>query len=171
MNPEEVQHYVVEPGRLLAGEYPGSWEPELAARRLRFLIGRGVETFIDLTTDDDRLEAYEPLFDDLGDGLRRLSFPIPDMGVPESEDVMSSVLEAIRAENGVGRVCYVHCWGGIGRTGTVVGCYFRQQGMGGVEALGRVQELYSKGMPKVVRHPRSPQTRAQCDYVQRWGRR
>ena len=30
---------------------------------------------------------------------------------------------------------YVHCWGGIGRTGTVVGCWLVRHGMTGDEAL------------------------------------
>lgn len=168
MSLETVQHYVVEPGRLLAGEYPGSWRHRLGKLRLAFLINRGVDTFLDLTTSKDCLEAYEPLIGELGIGLKRLSYPIPDMDVPESDGVMRSILEAIRLENEAGRVCYVHCWGGIGRTGTVIGCYFREQGMSGDEALERVQSLYAKGMPKVVRHPHSPQTRKQCDYVRNW---
>lgn len=168
MNPEEVQHYVVEPGRLLAGEYPGSWKHKLGQKRLRFLIGRGVDTFFDLTTEEDRLEKYEPLLAELGEDLSRLSFPIPDMGVPDSDEGMRSILKAIREEVEAGRTCYVHCWGGIGRTGTVVGCYFREQGLEGEAALKKVQELYAAGMPKVVRHPYSPQTRLQWDFVRAW---
>lgn len=170
MRPDEVELYEVVAGELLAGEYPGSWEPELAVKRLEFVIDQGVTTFINLTTKHDRLEAYASFLPSMGADLKHLSFPIPDMDVPESGAVMTSVLEAIRSENEAGRVCYVHCWGGIGRTGTVIGCYFRQQGMDADAALKKVQELYSEGMPKVVRHPHSPQTRAQCDYVASWGR-
>ena len=169
MNPEEVQFYEVVPGKLYAGEYPGSWKHRLGKQRLSFLINLGVETFVDLTTREDRLQKYEPLIGKLGKGVKRLSFPIPDMNVPESEDVMRSVLDAIQFENEAGRVCYVHCWGGIGRTGTVIGCYLREQGLSGEDALAKVQRLYAEGMPKVVRHPYSPQTRSQCDYVRRWG--
>lgn len=168
MSPEEVQLYEVVPGKLFAGEYPSSWEPELAVKRLDFVIGKGVTTFINLTTKHDRLEPYADLLPDAGRDLKHLSFPVPDMDVPESDAVMRSVLDAIESENEAGRVCYVHCWGGIGRTGTAIGCYFREQGMDGEDALTMAQKLYSEGMPKVVRHPYSPQTRAQCDYVRGW---
>lgn len=33
------QYYPVEEGVLYAGEYPGSWQPEVAGVRLRYLIG------------------------------------------------------------------------------------------------------------------------------------
>jgi protein-tyrosine phosphatase len=135
---------------------------------LEFVVEKGVTTFVNLTTRQDRLEPYVDLLPGIGAGLKHLSYPIPDMGVPESDEVMDSILEAIRAEMEAGRVCYVHCWGGIGRTGTVIGCYFRDQGMGGDEALSKVQQLYAAGMPKVVRHPHSPQTKVQWDYVRNW---
>lgn len=169
MNPGEVQLYKVVPGKLFAGEYPSAIDPEIGARRLDFVVGKGVATFIDLTASHDRLEPYSDMLPAAGEDLKHLSFPIPDMGVPESGEVMKSVLEAIRSETEAGRVCYVHCWGGIGRTGTAIGCYFREQGMAGDEALAKVQKLYAEGMPKVVRNPYSPQTRPQCDYVRGWG--
>jgi len=49
----------VEPGRLLAGEYPGAWTPDKAARKLQLLVDAGVESIIDLTTPADPLEPYE----------------------------------------------------------------------------------------------------------------
>lgn len=171
MREHEVQHYEVVPGKLYAGEYPG-WpasDQELARFRLASVAGKGIATFIDLTTSQDGLDPYVDLLPEVGHGLNRLSFPVPDMGVPDSTELMTSILATIRTELETGRSCYVHCWGGIGRTGTVVGCYFREQGLGPDEALGEVQRLYAAGMPKVVRHPRSPQTVAQSDYVRSWG--
>lgn len=62
----------------------------------------------------------------------------------------------------------VHCWGGIGRTGTVVGCFLRGQGFTGDAALQKVQTLYTENMPKAARLAFSPQTREQRDYVRNW---
>jgi len=50
--------YWVSPGRLMAGEYPGSEDPEHTGPRLRFLLEAGVSVFIDLTVWDE-LEPYE----------------------------------------------------------------------------------------------------------------
>ncbi len=36
---------------------------------------------------------------------------------------------------------YLHCFDGIGRTGTVVGCYLVRQGMTGNEALEQIDRL------------------------------
>ena len=168
MKPDEVQLYEVVAGELFAGEYPATWEPELAVKRLEFVVDKGVATFIDLTTKHDRLEPYADFLPAMGADLKYRSFPVPDMGVPASKDVMASILTAIRSETDAGRACYVHCWGGIGRTGTVIGCFLRDQGMTADEALEKVQDLYASGMPKVVHHPHSPQTRVQCDYVRAW---
>ncbi|MBA3406233.1 MAG: dual specificity protein phosphatase family protein [Gemmatimonadaceae bacterium] len=42
--------------------------------------------------------------------------------------------------DGSGHSIYVHCWGGVGRTGTVVGCYIVRHGRTGDDALGEVND-------------------------------
>ena len=66
-----------------------------------------------------------------------------------------------------GRTVYVHCFGGVGRTGTIVGCWFVRHGRSGDEALERLAELW-RDCPKSSRHPRSPQMPEQLDYVRNW---
>ena len=66
-----------------------------------------------------------------------------------------------------GKNVYVHCWGGIGRTGTVVGCWLVRRGMTGDEVLAQIAERW-QGMEKRYRHPRSPQTPQQRRYVRSW---
>ena len=67
-----------------------------------------------------------------------------------------------------GGTVYVHCWGGVGRTGTVVGCHLVRRGMTGDEALARVGELFTN-MEKSSRRSRSPETDEQEAYVREWG--
>lgn len=164
-----VEHYAIRPGQLYAGEFPGHIHPSTAIKRLSSLAAEGVRTFIDLTPTDDPLEPYEFLLDEVAPGLRYFRHPIPDMSIPDSPQVMRGILDRIEAEIAEGRACYFHCWGGIGRTGTVAGCWFREQGLGAEEALAAVQALYST-MPKSKRPmtPTSPQTRPQFDYVRNW---
>ena len=50
------------------------------------------------------------------------------------------ILDAIAAELDRG-VVYVHCWGGVGRTGTVVGCLLADRGLGYDEALAELAAL------------------------------
>jgi hypothetical protein len=175
MSPE-VNHYPVQPG-LYAGEYPGHQSPNVAETRLRELVDRGVQTFIDLTTREDAVDGlvpYEPVFAAVDGGgargLKRYSFPIPDMGIPSGPELMRGVMDLIRAEIAAGRTCYVHCWGGIGRTGTAVACWLREQGLDAAAALAEVQRLYDAHMDerKRTRYPRSPQQQAQVRYVEEW---
>lgn len=166
------QHYPIEPGTLFGGEYPGDRKPEIARARLWSLVEIGVRTFIDLTTPADRMVRYDGLLVELeqeaGAPLRRISVPVPDMDVPDSGETMRSILAAIRAAVEESPAVYIHCWGGIGRTGTVAGCWLRECGLGPDEALERVQHLYASHMPKVRLHPESPQTAAQKDYIRFW---
>lgn len=166
------QHYAIRPGVLYCGEFPGDRKIKVARARLWSLVELGVRTFIDLTSPADDLTLYEPMLfeleQEIGARLHRVSLPVPDMGVPESTETMRAILDAIRDSVAKRPAVYVHCWGGIGRTGTVAGCWLRECGLGPEEALERVQKLYATHMPKVRIHPESPQTVAQKDYIRCW---
>lgn len=166
------QHYPIEEGKLYGGEYPGHRDPVVARIRLQHLITLGIRTFLDLTTLADRMAPYEALLAGLKEEavspLRRVSMPITDMGIPESTETMQAILESIRESTGRFPAVYVHCWGGIGRTGTVVGCWLRECGHDPERALAHVQHLYASHMPKARIHPESPQTPAQKDYIRNW---
>ncbi len=170
------QHYPIEPGTLFGGEYPGDRNPEVARAKILSLVEIGVRTFIDLTSPNDHMEPYEGILAELnaetGKLLRRISLPVPDMSVPDAREVMNAIMDAVRASITSGPAVYIHCWGGIGRTGTAVGCWLREGGLGPEEALERVQHLYVTYMSqsKIYRHPESPQTRDQRDYIRDWNR-
>lgn len=166
------QHYAIQPRVLYCGEYPGDRKEKIARARLWSLVEMGVRTFIDLTSPADDLMRYEKLLFELeqeaGARLQRISLPVPDMGVPDSADTMRAILDAIRTSVRRQPAVYLHCWGGIGRTGTVAGCWLRECGLGPDEALERVQKLYSTHMPKARIHPESPQTGEQKEYIRSW---
>lgn len=162
--------YWAAPG-LLAGEYPGDRDPAVARRKLDRLVGAGVTLFIDLT-EDGELAPYAallPATDDEGRPVRYERHPIRDVNVPQAPAAMAAVLDRIDAARAAGETAYVHCWGGVGRTGTVVGCHFVRHGRSGDEALGAVAERYAV-MEKAHRKPHSPETPAQAAYVRGWAR-
>ena len=173
----KVSHYPVQPA-LFAGEYPGHDHDDGATKtRLLELAARGVLTYIDLTSEQDRslgLRPYDHHFADIhaetGSEPVRHSFSIPDMGIPSDPSLMRSILDLLHQETTAGRTCYVHCWGGIGRTGTVVACWLKERGMDSEAALAEVQRLYSAHMDpeKQARYPRSPQQEVQLRYVKDW---
>ena len=166
------QHYAIVEGKFYGGEYPGAETPAAAKAKLRGLIALGVRTFIDLTAPADKMAPYAELLEwltaEAGVPLRRISFPLPDMGVPDEAATMRAILSAIRDAMVQAPAVYIHCWGGIGRTGMVVGCWLREGGCDPDAAVQRVQLLYSSQMEKVRIHPQSPQTREQRSYIRHW---
>ncbi len=142
---DEILHaWWVIPDQLLAGEYPSSKAPEKAAEKMRLLVDAGVDSIVDLTTDDDPLAPYEELLrataEKAGRTVRRFSHPIPDMGVIDQEGY-ERILARIRTEMDAGRLVYVHCWGGKGRTSTVIGCLLADDGLDYESTIARIAEL------------------------------
>jgi protein-tyrosine phosphatase len=134
----------VEPGRLLAGEYPGARTPEKTRQKVQLIVDAGIDTIVDLTTPRDRLEPYEQdlsaAAEQAGRQLRRYAHPIPDMGVLDDAGY-DAIVARIRDEIDAGRIVYVHCWGGKGRTCTVIGCLLVDGGLDYDTAIARIAKL------------------------------
>jgi protein-tyrosine phosphatase len=164
-----AESYWVEENRFLAGEYPVSRDPETARHRLDAFLEAGVNTFIDLT-ESHELFPYEGILKEeakvYGIDVSHQRLPIRDLSVPSSS-TMTTILDAIDSEIKNGRCIYVHCWGGIGRTGMVVACYLIRHGKSNEQALEHLNRLY-KTRPVDIYHPRSPETDAQVEFVRNW---
>ena len=146
---------------LLAGEYPGSLDAVAAERRLRAFAVHDVTVFVDLTHPADGLEPYDRL---LGGEARRISHPIVDMGTTTIPH-MSRILDDVDSSLADGRTVYVHCWGGVGRTGTVVGCWLMRHGLGDGDPIRRIATL-RRDMDDAWMS--SPETSAQRAMVTEW---
>ncbi len=155
-------------GRLLAGEFPRARMNLDSEAKLRQFERAGVTSFIDLT-EEDELSSYVQWLNPKTQTHRRI--PIRDQSVPNSEEEMTRILDTIDAELEAGETIYVHCFGGIGRTGTVIGCWLaRHPGIAGEgSALERLGELFAQSSKSV--YARSPETPEQVEFVRRWDRR
>ena len=164
--------YWVVPGSFAAGEYPGDFDPARARIKLRRLLKADINHFINLTQPHE-LEPYDALARDeaavLGLKVSHERHPIVDLNTPESPHRMKVILNAIDSALAEGKTIYVHCWAGVGRTGTVVGCWLVRHGRSGDEALAQIAEWW-KGMDDLKRsiHPTFPETPHQKDYVRNW---
>jgi protein-tyrosine phosphatase len=163
------ESYWVEPNRLLAGEYPAQYDPEATRRRIAAFLQAGFTTFIDLTKPNETV-AYDRILSEEA-GLYQVQvshqrFAIGDFGLPTPE-LMTRILDTLDAELAAGRKVYLHCWGGIGRTGTTVGCYLVRRGRSGTEALKQLAEWW-RSVPKSRIHIHSPETREQAEFVRDW---
>jgi protein-tyrosine phosphatase len=77
------------------------------------------------------------------------------MGVLTAEGY-DAIVARIRDEIAAGRVVYVHCWGGKGRTATVVGCLLIDAGLDYDAAIARIAELRAGTRKAVDACPESP---------------
>jgi protein-tyrosine phosphatase len=153
--------YWVEPGRLCAGDYPSALDPAEAAYKLRRLRAAGINTFFDLTEAGEY--GLTPYSEAVA-GLEYRRLPVRDLDVPTVEQ-MQTILDTIDDALARGRTVYVHCYGGIGRTGTVVGCYLVRRGLTAARALASVAE-WRRNTPDGRRT--SPETPAQRRFVEDW---
>ncbi len=167
MAPPIPDSYWVVPGRLLAGEYPGARLEREARVKLRRLLVAGVTFFLDLT-EEDELAPYAGLVAEeaqaRGSRAQHERRAIRDLGVPEPAE-MAAILDLLDARLAAGEVVYVHCWGGIGRTGSVIGCYLARHGLTGRAALAEIARM-RVGIPDAWRT--SPETAEQRCLVTGW---
>lgn len=79
------------------------------------------------------------------------------------------IIAVLRDNERRGRVVAIHCRGGIGRTGLVVGCWLVDSGRArdGTDALRMIAEEW-KGVEKCKRYPYSPETGPQFEWVRTW---
>lgn len=164
-----AESYWVKPGIFLAGEYPGQFNQEHTRQRLDAILETGLDTFIDLTNPNETTPYLRILQEEsqiYGMDVQHHRFGIGDFGLP-TPALMRSILDKIDESLQTGRRVYLHCWGGIGRTGTSVGCYLVRHGLSGDRALEQLAAWW-QGVPKSRIHSQSPETYEQIQFIRRW---
>ncbi len=169
------QSYWVVPGKLLAGYYPGDHNTLTMELKLKRLLGAGIRYIISLMEENERRRQGDPFpcienafvryAKRVGINITCVRRPIKDHTVPSTEymrDILDEIDDAISQGKGV----YVYCWGGKGRTGTVIGCYLARHGYAqGQDVLKLIQKLRNND-PEVDRP--SPESPEQSDMVTTW---
>ncbi|MFI3262528.1 MAG: ADP-ribosylglycohydrolase family protein [Rikenellaceae bacterium] len=120
----------------------------------------GIVEFIDLT-QDKHLKPYNKF---VHGGMEYNNFPIQDVSVPSQPEYMYDIVSYINRAIEREHKTYIHCWGGVGRTGTVVACYFVYKGDTAEQALMKLAVLW-KSCEKSKRKPNSPETNEQLVFV------
>lgn len=153
--PSAYQVHLSQPlgGVFWAGPYPTAVSP---------LITAGITFCIDLTQPGEH--GAPPYAPQLPATLAHRRLPIPDMSAPPPQQ-MVRILDAVDAALAGDHTLYLHCYGGIGRTGTVVGCWLVRHGLRPDAALAQMAE-WRDGLPN-GRFP-APETAAQRALIYQW---
>ena len=169
--------YWAVPGKLLAGGYPGSEDPIKEERNLTRLIQAGIRHVISLmepreyNRPDDPFPPYVDHMESIAETMKiSVTFDqisIKDFSVP-TERQMFRILNQIDMCIKYDKPVFVHCWGGKGRTGTVVGCYLARHGFAaGNDVIKKIKEL--RNNTEDFSDP-SPETKEQINMVSNWGK-
>ncbi len=142
-----------------AGRYPGNVHRARRREYVSKLEASSVSLFIDLT-EEGELETYAELLTN----AEHVRMPIRDFSVTTVEKYQA-ILDKIDATLANEGTVYVHCWGGVGRTGTIVGCWLVRHGMEPQTALDQITE-WRKENPN--RYKPSPETEEQRQVVLGW---
>ena len=166
--------YWVVPGLLLAGEYPGDPGPDKHRAKVQALLDAGIRTFVNLMEEEETNHVGQPFVS--YDGLASQLCPdvsccrhaIRDLSAP-TRAAMTAILDAIDDSLAAGRATYVHCWGGVGRTGTVVACWLLRHAMA---TKANVFEVLASLREQDCVHGRrqSPESTSQRQFVGSWPR-
>lgn len=161
--------YWVIQNQLLVGEIPVASNEIETKAKLDRLINLNVSAVINLMEVDEKDHSenlffnYQPYLNE--HGVITHQFPIKDMDMPSPMQMMR-ILKLIDFYIKQQKVVYVHCWGGLGRTGTVVGCYLVSKGLADAHnVLHTISILKSQSG---LADNESPQTTAQREFILDW---
>jgi len=167
-----LESYWVRPGYLLAGEYPvNQYKTELSRKRIDCFLIAGFDFFINLTGQNE-LPDYKEFLQEQAEYFQLkvniFHYPVGDFGIPDPI-MMMKILNTIDDALNSGHKVYYHCYAGIGRTGTVTGCYLVKHGLSGNEALQTLAQWW-KMVPKSALSPNSPETNLQMKFILEWAK-
>ena len=151
-------------GIIYAGEYPGDKNGEFARHKIEQMYHFGIRHFVDLTVEGE-LCPYSHL---LPSDTTYTRFPIRDCGAPKSIESVQRLLLRIEELKKMDGYVYVHCWGGVGRTGTIVACYLSQNWEESdlIHTLEALRRNFSE-MPKSA-YRETPETKEQIDFIEQF---
>ena len=177
--PTPFSNWVI-PGVLMAGAYPAMLDDRQNDQNLKHFLKSGVniDTFVCLQAEVDpnipekawrACKGLRPYFRDV-ERLSKLPMKWIHLAITDGDitddGIMETLIEELLSDICKGRVLYIHCWGGHGRTG-VVACLIlaRLYNLSAEDALRRVQWYHDCRVEP--QGAKSPQTLVQRRQVKR----
>jgi len=163
-----LRSYAVIPDKLYVGEIPSSTEDLILQQKIELLSQLGITKIINLTEEGETNFKGIPLRDyshALTEKIEMKRMSIKDLDIPTKSE-MSEILKVVREHLHSGERVYVHCWGGIGRTGTVLGCFLIEQGI--LEVEHAIPFIAFLKRNTTIRDIESPETPEQRKFILSW---
>jgi len=150
------QSFWVHEGRLCAGAFPGDLDPQTRDAKLRGLLACGIRQVLSLMEEGEKGRngrPFEPytwrlaaLAAEQNLSVPCVRLPIHDASAP-TPSAMRTILDTLEATLRARTPTYLHCWGGHGRTSTVIACHLVEQGRSPDQAIDAVLR-WRAGLPK-----------------------
>ncbi|MBR5639673.1 MAG: dual specificity protein phosphatase family protein [Muribaculaceae bacterium] len=153
--------------QIYAGEYPRDKDEELSIAKLKQFEDFGVTHFVDLTEDGELAPYHNMLYP----GASHVRFPIRDVSVPKSMDDVRGLVKSICeiVNNNPDAKVYIHCWGGVGRTGVIVGCLLSElYHQSFDETMAKLENIFL-ACPKSA-YRKTPETQEQRQFISKYVR-
>ena len=141
------QCFWVHDGVLCAGCSPGDTDPAVRDAKLRGLLACGIRQGLNLMEEHEKshdgrpFAPYTPRFFALAAARnvvgKCLRLPIRDASAPQPS-AWRDILETLETTLREHTPTYLHCWGGHGRTSTVIACHVIERGRAPHQALDAV---------------------------------
>lgn len=150
------------PGKHCAGAHAGGYWARDLAQDLDHLVAEYKTGLLVCLLEDHELRALKipTLIDDAAKRMSVLRLRIPDGGVLPSPAPVREVVTAIADATLAGTNVVIHCRGGLGRAGTIGGCYLKLLGKSDDEVFAALRK----------RHDTScPETAAQREFIRAFG--
>ena len=151
--------------RVYAGEYPRELDEKKSIVKLKQFERFGITHYIDLT-EEGELRPYAQM---LGSDVRHIRFPIKDVSAPRSIESVKELVARINdiLREGDSHKVYIHCWGGVGRTGVIVGCLLSEQcGFDYEKTMDALTLAYSDCPKSAYRE--TPETQEQRRFIKKY---
>ena len=142
-----LQSYWVREAMLCAGHYPGALNVDERNMKLTGLLDCGIRRIVNLIPAHETgangfpFDPYEPVIQQMASSrglqVECLRLGYGDGTTPERSH-MSKILDTLDSSIAAGEPLYVHCWGGHGRTSSVIGCFLIRHGASAQEAIDQI---------------------------------
>jgi protein-tyrosine phosphatase len=169
--------YWVLPNKLLAGEIPSAKTESSKLKKIQGLLDCSIDVVINLMEEvevdhnDEIIENYSStLYEEAAKRNKKIEiyrYPIKDLSIP-TENQMIAILNKIDEQIAVGKKVFIHCWGGVGRTGTVIGSYLIRHGYAHTDNV--IETIKYLKRTTSISERDSPETEEQYQFVLNWSR-